>query len=215
MLIYIGVLIELTTVIFGFLNYHKFKNTIYTKFIYFLLYVVLNEILGYIFAVYLKIPNYLLFNIYDLITILFYLYFYKAFIQNVKIKMLINFFGILAICSYIIEIFVLNMDIITKNASYAPHIGSVMILMVLILFLFEIINNEKIVFNLSKSMIFWISIGLLLYVVGTIPIFISREIMNYNVTYQYILFALNVIMYGSFVTGFIYSKKEYNYLNNE
>ncbi len=210
----IGTFIEVIVVVIGFLNKKKFKNTIYTTFIFYLLYTALNEILGLFLGLYTKLPNDFLYNIYDIVTILFYLYLYKTLIISPKTIKLINYFMMAFIGSYIVEFLFGYFNPLTENSSYSAHIGSIFLLITLILFLFEIINNEKIVFNLHKSMIFWISIGLLLYVVGTIPIFISREIMNYNITYQYILFGLNVIMYGCFVAGFILSKKEYNYTDN-
>ena len=60
-------------------------------------------------------------------------------------------------------------------------------------------------------MIFWISIGLLLFHIGSIPIFIAKQFLNYNATHNYILLGLNIIMYGSFIIGFILSDKKYNY----
>jgi len=211
---YIGVLIEVITVIIGFFYIKKIKNTVYVEFIYLLMYVAINEIIAFILVVNFNFPNDFLYNIYDIITVLFYLYFYRAIIKNKKTKKLINYFSLLFIVSYVLEYFFLKFNLLTDNASYSPHFGSVLIIIVLILFLFEIINNEKIVFNLYKSIIFWISIGLLLFYVGSIPIFISKEIMSYNITYQYILFGLNLIMYGCFILGFILSKKEYNYIDH-
>jgi len=208
-----GIFLEVLTVLIGFLYVKKFKNTVYMYFLYYLLYTALNEITAlYLFNNTFHISNQVLYNIYNPITVLFYLYFYKAFIKGKRTKKLINYFQLTLISSYIIEFLFFKLDFLSQEATYSNNFGSLLLLIVIILFLFEIINDEKIVFNLYKSMIFWMSIGLLLFVVGTIPIFISVDLMNFNNTYLFILYGLNIIMYGSFIIGFIVSKKKYNYL---
>ncbi len=109
------------------------------------------------------------------------------------------------------DVFILKESILTEFNVHLLILGSVLLLTTLILFLIEIINNNKIIFNISKSFIFWISIGLLLFYVGILPIMITREFLNYNGTYTIILVALNIIMYGSFIIGMVKSDIKYNY----
>ncbi|WP_144439123.1 hypothetical protein [Lutibacter profundi] len=63
---------------------------------------------------------------------------------------------------------------------------------------------------MNKLLLFWISIGLLLFYVGILPIIIMSSFLEYRGLFDYIILLLNIIMYGCFITGFLVSKKEYN-----
>ena len=71
-------------------------------------------------------------------------------------------------------------------------------------------NFEHIFKNLKEYMFFWISLGVFLYVIVFIPVFIIAELIEYKGAFRYITFGLNIIMSLCFITGFIISKKEYN-----
>ncbi|WP_456379473.1 hypothetical protein [Lutibacter sp.] len=70
-------------------------------------------------------------------------------------------------------------------------------------------NSDKILV-LNKLFIFWISIGVLTFNIGMIPVLLVGELINWTGIYNYIILPLNVIMYGCFIIGFVVSEKEYN-----
>ena len=91
--------------------------------------------------------------------------------------------------------------------------SSVLLIIILLLYLVEIINDKRIIFNLKKSFIYWISIGAILFHIGIIPIMITSEYLQFHGLYQYIIIPLNYIMYGCFIIGIIVSDnktKNYN-----
>lgn len=151
------------------------------------------------------------YNLYSIINFIFFLQFYKLLSKNKRNKKIFSILTYLFIGFVLFDVFILKNSLSNALNIYTLIIGSIFLLITLILFLIEILNNEKIIFNIYKSFVFWISVGLLLFFIGIIPIMIFRDFLNYNSTYAIILVSLNVIMYGSFIIGMIKSDTKYNY----
>lgn len=96
--------------------------------------------------------------------------------------------------------------------SYTFYLSSLLLIITIILFLLETLNSN-VVLKLKQTLIFWIAVGVMLFQLGIIPVFIAKEYINYNqgLTYGYILLLLNLISSTCFSLGFIWSKKEVNY----
>lgn len=209
-------IVSLATII-SILYYKKFKSTIYKYFIIYLYFTFIIEFLGTISAIlYRKESLFVLntnpvYNIYIVVTFLFYLTFYKSLFRNNNNKKTINIFLLLYLLFIPFDLFILKTHFLNDFFANNLVFGSTLLVITLILFLIEIINNEKIVFNIKKSFIFWISVGALLFYIGVIPIIISSEYLNFKGLYHTILTPLNIIMYGCFVVGFITSNPKYNY----
>ncbi len=73
----------------------------------------------------------------------------------------------------------------------------------------ESLNSDKVLYA-QESLLFWVSLGLLLFQVGIIPIFIFLNFLNFSGLYDYILLTLNFVLYGCMITGFIISKRAHN-----
>ena len=198
----------------------KFKNTIYILFIYLLCYTFLTELLSNINLIYyLKYDKFLFntsivkfsYNLYIIISFLFYFFFYKKLFKKKGNKEIMNVFIIGFVLFLIFNLMFLKSTFTNGFNTNNVVVGAIFLLITLILFLMEIINIETIVFNIKKSFIFWISVGLLLFYIGVIPIMISKKYLNYGDIYFFILNGLNVIMYGCFIIGFIKSDSKYNY----
>ena len=203
--------IEILTLVIAILNYHKFKNSIYKHFVFYLVFVVIIELIGFLFGVVLNKANHFIYNFYLFISFIFYFYFYKNIFKNKRQIKMMNVFIVLYIIVYLIEFIFIKGDFFLRLFNYSFVIGAILLVITLILFLIEIINDEKAIFKISKALIFWISIGLLLFHIGTIPILIASEYLNYNNLHKHILLGLNVILYGSIFIGFILADKKYNY----
>lgn len=216
MLTIIFYIVGLTTLI-SFFYYKKFNNSIYKYFLYYLLWTFMVELTYNIARIrYFETKEYVFnyfisYNIHLIISYLFYFYFYRKLSKNKKNKKIFLYFSYVFGCFALINYFVLNQNLMDELNVHNLIVGSILLLITIILFLIEIINNENIVFNIHKSFIFWISLGLLLFYIGILPIMISTKYLNYNITYMSILNSLNAIMYGSFIIGMIKSDSKFNY----
>ncbi len=205
------------TIIISFFYYKKFKETIYRYFLYFLLIpffteFIYNIVLYWYYSHGIVLFNYYIsYNFYLISSFIFYFLFYKSISKNKRNKIIFSILNYVFIGYAIFDIIFLKNSIFKGLRTSIIVFGGILLLITLILFLIEIINSNKIIFNIGKSFIFWISTGLLLFYVGIIPIMISMKFLNYNETYSFILVILNAIMYGSFVIGMVKSDTKYNY----
>ena len=97
--------------------------------------------------------------------------------------------------------------------TYTYAIGVIFITILSVLYLFELFSSN-LVLNFSKSIYFWFVVGILIFHVPFLPFMLSLEwfLIDYNPTiYGMILFFLNLLMNTSFIIGFIWSEKKYNY----
>ncbi|WP_299256074.1 hypothetical protein [uncultured Aquimarina sp.] len=96
-----------------------------------------------------------------------------------------------------------------QSQSLPYIIGAIFLLITIILYFIEILNSEE-VLSAKKNLLFWISVGLLIYYVGNIPFRILR---NYyaEVTDATLAILVNltvgVVMYTCYIIGFIWSDK--------
>lgn len=195
----------------GFLSIKKVIKTKYIYFIWFLLFTLTIEITAFFLKSELNINPKPIYNLYAIFLFLFYFLFYQSIFRKKRNIKLMNVFIFLHLSFVIFNHFVFNQNVLIDMMSNAITFSAVLLILTLILFLIEIINNEKIVFNINKSLIFWISIGALLFYGGSIPVFISAEYLQYEGLYYGIINTLNFIMYGCFTLGMVISDSKYNY----
>ncbi len=209
---------ELIAAITGVIFFFKYKHTHLKYFLYLLWYIVFTEFFGdYIknngILVHIdengEIYNIWIVNLLYTIffPILFYIYIKE--IKNIKYKLWIKIFLI----SYLI-ISIVNWTVIQNfllEWSEIPFIfGSLTIIVTIIFYFIELLKSNKIVL-FHRTLLFWISVGLLLFHSGTIPFTI--KINGYAIikgVHQLflIMYILSIIMYATFTFGFIWSKKE-------
>ena len=97
----------------------------------------------------------------------------------------------------------------TKYNTIAPVFGAIFIGIVLMLYLREFLLSEK-VLNYKKNVFFWITTGLLLYYIGTMPL---TAIVNFLKTGNVFLSLykiqhfLTIVMHICFLIGLIWSWK--------
>jgi hypothetical protein len=197
------------TTIISFYFRKKFKNSIYKYFAYFLVFLCITETLSQIF----NKNNALVYNFYTLIAFNFYFIFYYQIFREQKNKRIMVLFILSFMIFYIVDTLFLTKDLFYHLLNNTVVFGSFLTIITLIVFLFEIIKNKDIVFNIKKTFIFWVSVGLLLFYIGILPIMITFYYLktDNNQIYSVIITLLNYIMLGSFSYGYIYSDKKYNY----
>lgn len=209
---------ELLSAIIGTLYFYKYKDTHLKYFLFLLWYITITEFTGW----YASKNNVLVFfdkngvdYNYWLYNLLYFIFFnvvlaiYLKSIKNSKHKKWIKLF----ILTYII-ISIINWCFIQDFAfemSELPYvIGSIFLIISIIFYLIQLLKSDKIIV-FHKALLFWISIGLLLFHSGTIPFS-----LKYN-DYSFIpgihklflvIYVLALTMYLIFTFGFIWSKRE-------
>jgi hypothetical protein len=204
-ILYINLFIIFIAFSISVLKYKDYKNTVYKYFTFIIGINFLADFLGYIFGVVLKIDNSFVYNFIDLVLFPFYFLLYKKFFKQPKNKKIMNLFIFIFFAVVLFEWIVLKKPFFNSSHNYILITGSILVAVTLILFLIEIINNEKIIYNITKSLVFWFSVGSLLFYVGIVPIFIIDGHINFKELYTYIITGLIVVMYSTFIYGYIVS----------
>jgi hypothetical protein len=149
------------------------------------------------------------YNLLRFVTFTTLFYVYHAYLKNMAFKKWIKVFSIIYIIFSLINwVFIQNF---IKDKSEIPRIlGSLFLIATIVFYFIELLRSEKIVVY-HRILLFWVSVGLLLFYTGTIPF-----VLKYN-GYALIpgvhklfliIYILGIIMYLTFTFGFIWSKKE-------
>ncbi len=153
--------------------------------------------------------NLWLYNLLEIITFPTFFYIYIKSINNITFNKWVKFLFI----GYIL-ISILNWSLLQnffKEWSELPYIyGSISLIITVIFYFIELLRSEKIIV-FHRLLLFWISVGLLLFHTGVIPF--SIKINGYALIpgiheLFLIMYILAIIMYLTFTFGFIWSKKE-------
>lgn len=210
---------ELLASVMGVVYFYKYKNTPLKCFLYLLWYITFTEF----FAGYASETGVLIFytdnngnhytvwfyNVLNFITFntLYYIYFKS--LKTIKFKKWIKIFALVYIGMYILNwLFIQNF--ILENSEIPNIISSIFLTITILFYFIELLKSDKIVV-FHKLLLFWISIGLLLFYTGTIPF--SLKLNGYMLITGIhklfsIVYILAIIMYSIFTFGFIWSKKE-------
>ena len=213
LLLKIGVGIEIITAVIGTFYYYKYKEVrVLNLFVYLLWYVVFNELIGYCIREYTeRAENALFHNIYNVINFTYLLILYRYNLSIIKYRKILSFFIISYLVAFIINGFFENY---LSDFQRLPYILAALYLVISIFFYFQDILNSNRVLNARKSLLFWISVGLLIYFVGILPFRIMRnyysELTDFTI-YFLVIFSLTVIMNICFIIGFIWSDKKQRY----
>jgi len=194
--------LALGVLVFGLIRYNKYSNTKAKFFIYSIVYAVLTEFTGANFHDLFEMPNYPVYNTFTIVQLTFFLWWFKSLIESKRRKKIIT------ICIAIFLTFAVFNTIFGQNffeagQTYTYAVGVICMLLSICLYFIESFNKETIL-NITDSIYFWFSLGLLLFYGTFMPfMFASRLFLNTNsVIFSTVLFFLNAIMYGCFAIGF-------------
>ncbi len=210
----LAMLTEILAAIFGLFYYYKYKNSSLKVFAFYLVYMVINENLAWFYVYYYKVidiqksvNNSFFFNIYSIITAYVFLYIYYKSIKSKISKIGIIIMGVFYALVSVVNCFYHSFRY--ELTDFPDLILSFMIVAVVIIYLIEILNSDKIII-INKLLLFWISIALLLFYVPIIPFQVLAKINRYaNVVPQF--YFINAMLAGTyyiiFILGFIWSGK--------
>ncbi len=201
---------QLITALVGSIYFYKYKKTFLKYFLIFLWYVAINDIIGYILNNN-SIEVAWLYNIYYLIVFNYLMFLFRNYLSSNKHKKWIIVLIILYNLSILINSFFENY--INEYATMPYIIGASFVIISIIFYYIDILNSEKVLY-VHKNILFWISIGLLIYYSGNIPFRIVRnyagELLNAKVQFL-VLCILSIVMNLCYIRGFIWSSKKRQY----
>lgn len=179
-------------------------------FIMYLFSMFFFDFLGYIFY-FLREERTFLFNLMSFFEFNLILYFYyqlvkkKRFKKNVKTCIWIFNIGYLLTSLY----YGINIFNNLYN-SLVLLLGSFLVLIVSILYLREFLLSDNVI-NYKKDITFWITVGIMIYYSGTIPL---TATINYFISEKvvYVLYKiqnlLTIGLHSCFIIGFLWSLKK-------
>lgn len=210
---------ELLSAIVGTIYFYKYKHTSLKYFLFLLWYIVITEF----FSKYASKTGVLIFytddngnhyttwfyNLLRFVTFNSLFYIYYRYLNSIKLKKWIKAFFIVYTVIYIANwLFIQNF---IKQSSELPRVvGSLFLIITIIFFFIELLRSEKVVV-FHRLLLFWVSVGLLLFYTGTIPFALKRNgyalIPGIHELFL-IVYILAIMMYLIFTFGFIWSRKE-------
>jgi len=207
-LVFYGITFVVSTI-----HYPKYYDTALRYFPILLAYTFLCELLGVLVRDYetfqiiygQEYSNYnaLIYNIFDFI---FYLYFFYVFWKtnsNSNSKEFIKYGGVLFVVASIVNPFFQDLRVLPQ--SYAVLTGSVVLIGSIFSYFFEL-NMKKVKPKNHRNLLFWISLGLLLFY-SVYPFLISNWVWDATTYEEYNLreihLALIALMYICFLIGFL------------
>lgn len=215
MLIDFNFLLYSIAIVIYAINYFKKKFDVNLK--YFLAYLV-SMLFFEILAVFLKPftpeTNLWVYNILTFVEFNCLLLFINGILSSKLSKRFLNYFIILFNIIYFSSSLYYAYEenyILTYN-SISSILGSFLVTGAVFLFFKDFINSDRIL-NFKKSLPFWISVGLLVYYLGSIPGTLTlnaiKHLKRANLTFIInITPFLSLIMYCIFIFGALWSQKK-------
>ena len=209
---------ELLASIVGTIYFYKYKHTYLKYFLLLLWYITLTEftalyasenlVLGF-FNENGRHYNHWFYNLLSIVTFPVLFYIYLKTVENKKYKLWIKIF-ILSFLTITLFNWLFIQDFRFEMSEIPDVIGSVFLIISILFYFIELLKSEKILL-FHKTLLFWISVGLLLFYTGTIPF--SLKVNGYALipgihNLFLIIYVLAILMYSIFTFGFIWSKKE-------
>ena len=178
---------------------------------FYLLFIVLSEFLGD----YLKVHNMVyenihFFNYFEIpIEFNFSFWLFFNFFKNTRYRMLPIICSVIYLLCWIIDIVYLSrLRFFFYSFSYT--IGNLVLLVLILLYFIQLVMSDAIL-SFRENMMFWVSLGLLLYYLGSFPYYglhntIAFKYREINIAYTYIVDILDCLMYLMFTFSFIWGK---------
>ncbi|AEM69539.1 hypothetical protein Murru_0485 [Allomuricauda ruestringensis DSM 13258] len=199
-------------------RYHTYFDTPLKYYPIYLMYTFLTELLGYFIKYFdefqiINIEKYswynvIIFNIYSVISFLFFYYIYWRMVQNKKHKKWIKIGALASISSYVISLFFQNP--LYSNLYYADMIASFILLFNIWLY-FKEKRSEPTLYPNKHNLMYWMSIGLVIFhLVFPFLFWVGYEAPKIWVDYHFrsILRILILFMYGTFLLGVLVHKRK-------
>ncbi|MDW9381154.1 hypothetical protein [Chryseobacterium sp. JV558] len=148
-----------------------------------------------------------LFYVIGFLMIVFFLYlFYYYQLLYVPVLKKIQAFILILFVLNIALMFYIEDDLLHHFSFNMLYVDILLLLFSIILFLYQTFNSDKIL-GINNYLPFWISVALLIFFIGSIPILFFRTTVSESI-YFFILFMLNLISNSILIWGLIGNKQE-------
>jgi len=200
-------IVELIAAIIATRNFKKYRYSNERYFLFFLWFTVLidgtNAIMNSVFNIEIS----WLHEVFTVTSFLFYFYWYYTIFRNGFFKKTALFFATIFGCLTIAaKVFPNEM----AGKGYAFISGAIGILVMTFFHFYQLLKSNEVLI-IKHKLSFWISTGLLLFYIGIIPLILLASYLDIGGSnYKTILLSLNVVLYGCYIIGFLWTKKEYN-----
>ncbi len=207
------------------LKFYKPKAEKY--FIYFLIYVIFIEVIGYYPTLFYEIEslnflreflrgtyfsrNYWWYTIFwKFGAVIFYAFYFNKILEIAMHRKILKYSTFLFLIIGVSSIVISWPSVFKSSLALVNIIGGLIILECAFLFFIEMLNNEKIL-NFHKSLSFYISLAILIFWLIKTPLVFYEVYFQYNDSNYIEIRSLinifvNVFMYSTFAIGLIVSK---------
>ena len=207
-LLFLTTAVEFAAALMAIVHYRKYRASNEKYFLIFLWYTFLVDLVGAGLGHIYNLDNYWLYNGYLVTMYLFYFYWYYRILKSRVFRRFTRLFSavfiVVAFASFIFQP-------INIYHMYTFNVGALFVLILTVFHFYQLLNDDQVLI-VKYKLSFWISTGLLLFSVGMIPLFSLSEYLDFQgAGYIITLVSLNVILYGCYIIGFIWTKKSYNH----
>lgn len=190
--------VEASSIVCSIIFFKKFKGFYFYFFFAYLIFAYLADILGELFR---PTGNHWLYNIYTFFEFSTLLMIYYTLLEERFSKKLVMVLSVLFYIWYAISFEFESLQ------TYSLIMLGFVITTFIFLYLKELLNSNKIT-SFQVSLPFWISVGFLIYYLGTLPFFSLLYLggMKDRLLFT-VLETLIVVMHLIFIIGLVWSKK--------
>ena len=155
-----------------------------------------------------------LFNCYSIVSYLFYIYYFRSQIMNIKRRNILKLSLIFFLISSILYLFYFDV-IFYEVSKYTAIVGTLLLFLSVIFYYLELLKSDTIL-KVKRLLPFYISVGALIFHLCMTPIDIFsvyfQEGNELFITLQVnIKLYANLFMYSMYVLGFILCQKKMSY----
>jgi len=148
-----------------------------------------------------------LYNSYSIIKFAIFYIFFIGQLQNKKSIKFFRWITVLFVVSAILNLLFTDV-FFERSSAYTFIVGAVILMGLIFVYYFELLKSDKILV-FYKSLVFYISVGLLLWHVTTTPLFIYNKYFTlaspeFVKLHSNILDASNIFLYGIYIAAFFY-----------
>ncbi len=154
--------------------------------------------------------NHWAYNIYFIVSFLFYVFYFKNNIKSKKMNLILNWLMVIYFIASISSLIFTNVYFIgTSHVTYI--LGSILIFLSVMLYFYETLQSDKIL-SFHKFFPFYVAIGSMVFHLVVTPLFIYIEYYKienpeFVQIRRLILYSANIFMYTCYTVGFIVCSK--------
>ncbi len=204
---YLFPFIQLIAAIVGVWNIKKLSLPREKYFLLLLWFTFLVELTNLLLRDLFGVASSLGHTIYSIISFLFYFYWYYNVLES-RFSKIITLIFTTAFLTMSALAFVFPEAMGGKG--YAFVTGAISLLVLTFFHFYQLLRSDE-VLVVKYKLSFWVSTALLLFYMGILPLILLAEYLEVKgSSYTIILICLNLILYGCYIIGFIWTKKRYD-----